>query len=120
MNDIKNIVMTNTNYQWQNKRKNYIPPTWMQAEINSRRKQLNKKLKAIQDKPSECIHEMDDVMFNSVCQMLKSETTTDIEMAIDIIMHSKMSLTQIHSFTNNEYYCRVILQGPIIYLNTPF
>ena len=80
-------------------------------EMKKRRKTLNKKLKAIQTDPDRWIHEMDDVMFNSVREMLKSQTATDIEMARDIIFKSKMSLLQIHTFTNDEYMCNVILNS---------
>jgi hypothetical protein len=102
----------NPNYTWQVKKDKYVKPTYYQQQIKTQRKQLNKKLKAIQTHPDRWIHEMDDEMFNTVCQMLRSQTETDIEMARDIIFKSKMSLKQISEFTLNEYMCSTILNGP--------
>jgi hypothetical protein len=102
----------NLNYKYQVKKSKYIEPTYHQYLIKTQRKQLNKKLKAIQTHPDKWIHEMDDEMFNTVCQMLHSKTETDIEMARDIIFKSKMSLKQISEFTLNEYMCNLILNGP--------
>lgn len=100
------------NYKWQQRQKTVFTPNWIQSELKKRRKDLSKKLNAIQTHPSRWIHEMDDDMFNSICEMLKSRTDTDIEMARDIIFKSKMSYKQIQSFTSDEYLCNTILNGP--------
>jgi len=58
-------------------------------KVKKQRKKLSKKLRSIQT-PGRYIHVMDDDMFNTVIQMLESKTDTDIQMAKDIILNSKM------------------------------
>jgi hypothetical protein len=106
------------NYKYQQQQqisKQYRSSLYKQC-VRVQRKQLNKKLKAIQNRPDKWVHEMDNEMLKTICQMLYSKTEADIEMARDIIFNSKMSLFQISILTLDEYMCNLILNGPS-YLN---
>ena len=74
--------------------------------IKKQRKKLSKKLRSIQT-PGRYIHVMDDDMFTTVVQMLESKTDTDIQMARDIILNSKMKEHYMNLFISR--HCSIIL-----------
>jgi len=94
----------NQRYVWQ-RRKNdddkkiFDYSTW---EVKKQRKKLSKKLRSIQV-PGRYIHVMDDEMFDTVNQMLESKTDTDIQMARDIILNSKMKEHHMNLFISRYY-----------------
>jgi hypothetical protein len=75
---------------------------YMNWSIKKQRKKLSKQLRSIQA-PGRYIHVMDDDMFNTVIQMLESKTDTDIQMARDIILNSKMKEHHMNLFISRHY-----------------
>jgi len=79
---------------------------YMNWSIKKQRKKLSKQLRSIQS-PGRYVHIMDDDMFNTVIQMLESKTDTDIQMARDIILNSKMK--EHHMNLLIARHCSIIL-----------
>ena len=67
------------------------------------RKNLSKRLKANQQ-AGRYIHIMDDDMFNTVSQMIKSDDPTNRRMAKDIVLRSKLSKEQMDYFVTNYFW----------------
>ena len=67
------------------------------------RKNISKRLKANQQ-AGRYIHIMDDDMFSTVSQMIKSDDSTNREMAKDIIWKSKLSEEQMDYFINKHFW----------------
>lgn len=67
------------------------------------RKKLSKLLKANQQ-AGRYIHIMDDDMFSTVSQMIKSDDSTNRRMAKDIILRSKLSKEQLDYFVTNYFW----------------
>lgn len=67
------------------------------------RKKLSKLLKANQQ-AGRYIHIMDDDMFSTVNQMIKSDDSTNRRMAKDIILRSKLSKEQLDYFVTNYFW----------------
>lgn len=65
------------------------------------KKQVNKRLTANQQ-AGRYIHVMDDDMFNSVKLMIESEDETNKQMAIDIVLKSRMSKEHIDYFVSKH------------------
>lgn len=67
------------------------------------RKNLSKRLKANQQ-AGRYIHIMDEDMFNTVSQMIKSDDSTNRRMARDIVLRSKLSKEQMDYFVTNYFW----------------
>lgn len=67
------------------------------------RKNLSKQLKANQ-LANRYIHIMDDDMFNTISQMIKSDDSSNRRMARDIILRSKLNKEQIDYFVTNYFW----------------
>jgi hypothetical protein len=68
------------------------------------RKNARKKLS-----PIKYTHDMDDNLFNNVCEMICSKDRRDKVMALEIILNSKMKQKYIDYFINNHLI--LILEG---------
>jgi hypothetical protein len=77
--------------------------TWNTDDGNAATRKLKRRLWAIQHNKT-WTHEMDDDMFESVCNMLTSELKADNEVAKEIIFNSKMCLKYRKHFANNFRY----------------
>jgi hypothetical protein len=77
--------------------------TWNTDDGNAATRKLKRRLWAIQHNKT-WTHEMDDNMFESVCNMLTSELKADNEVAKEIIFNSKMCLKYRKHFANNFRY----------------
>lgn len=100
---------------------NIISYKWQQRNLNTEtmfkgynsdkrlRKSLSKKLNAQQTNPSRWVHIVDDDMFESICEMLKSEDNTNVNMAKDIVFKSKLTYTQIRHLVNK--FCYILSNG---------
>lgn len=100
----------NLSYLWDIKQaqqnKNLRTPFYY--EERKQRKKAKKKLSAIQQ-PGRWSHDMDEDMFDSICEMLTSQDRRDKVMALDIILSSKMVLRHMDYFTQNHH--QIILNG---------
>ena len=67
------------------------------------RKNLSKRLKANQQ-AGRYIHIMDDDMFNTISQMIKSDDSSNRRMARDIILRSKLNKEQLDYFVTNYFW----------------
>lgn len=94
----------NPRYVWQQRVDNDTKKEndYMHWSAKKLRSKLSKKLKSIQA-PGRYIHVMDDDMFNTVVEMLTSQTNTDIQMARDIILNSKMKEHHMNLFISRHY-----------------
>ena len=96
------------NYSWQKRtdhnNKNPNDFLYRYNSDKTARKLLSKKLNAIQTHPSRWVHEVDDEMLESISMMLKSEDTTNINMAKDIVFKSKLNYNQIRYLVSNHCY----------------
>jgi len=77
--------------------------TWNTDDVDAATRKLKRRLWAIQHNKT-WTHEMDDSMFESVCNMLTSELKADNEVAKEIIFNSKMCLKYRKHFANNFRY----------------
>ena len=77
--------------------------TWNTDDVDAATRKLKRRLWAIQHNKT-WTHEMDDNMFESVCNMLTSELKADNEVAKEIIFNSKMCLKYRKHFANNFRY----------------
>ena len=100
----------NSGYLWglkQSRREKNVRPLYYYQD-KKLRKQAKKKLSAIQQ-PGRYVHDMDNEMFDSVCEMLTSKDRRDKVMAHDIILSSKMNMEHMNYFIQNYY--QIILNG---------
>jgi hypothetical protein len=94
-------------YVWQNIDNNKVKPTsddWW--PIKKQRKKLATKF-ASHQQSGRYVHIMDDEMFNTILQML--ESNTDIQMAKTIIWNSKINDEQVKILINK--HCRILLNN---------
>jgi hypothetical protein len=100
-------MMSRQRYVWQQiKNEENKVIDYSNWKIKKQRKKLATKLASLQHS-GRCVHVMDNNMFNTVIQMLNSISDTDIQMAKNIIWHSKMSNEHMSIFINK--YCSTLL-----------
>ena len=66
-------TIINYKYQIQQQQIKQCRSSLYKQQVRVQRKQLNKKLKAIQNRPDKWVHEMDNEMLKTICQMSQDD-----------------------------------------------
>ena len=98
----------NFGYYWQQKQdkrnqSNYERYNW---SLKKKRKKLSKRLRA---NTLNKIHTIDDEMFENIKQMFNSIDRKDKVLAHDIVLNSRLNLSQVNYFINN--HLEILLYG---------